>query len=134
MARSTTRLKRVATVVPLALVSAAWTTHLAGAGTALPGQAASSQTASPRTLPDDIRVPLAPIDYPASLSRPDEVTAGDTRFATVVATPSSGDIPAAALAAYQRAETVINAADPTCGLSWQLVAAIGRVESDHGRY
>ena len=42
-------------------------------------------------------------------------------------------IPSAALAAYQRAETVINAADTSCHLPWQLVAAIGRVESDHGR-
>ncbi|WP_323793752.1 lytic murein transglycosylase, partial [Nocardioides sp.] len=39
-----------------------------------------------------------------------------------------------ALSAYQRAEAVINAADKACNLSWQLIAAIGRVESDHGRY
>ena len=38
-----------------------------------------------------------------------------------------------ALAAYQRAATVIDAADKTCHMPWQLVAAIGRVESDHGR-
>ncbi len=42
-------------------------------------------------------------------------------------------IPAAALAAYQRAETVINTADKSCNIPWQLIAAIGRVESDHGR-
>ncbi|HEU4511571.1 MAG TPA: lytic transglycosylase domain-containing protein, partial [Nocardioidaceae bacterium] len=36
--------------------------------------------------------------------------------------------------AYQRAEQVINSADQSCNLTWQLVAAIGRVESDHGRY
>ena len=52
----------------------------------------------------------------------------------IVATSSTNGIPSAALAAYQRAETVINAADKSCHLSWQLVAAIGRVESDHGRY
>src|SRR5207342_2689382 len=39
-----------------------------------------------------------------------------------------------ALMAYQRAETVIDGADPACRLPWQLIAAIGRVESDHGRY
>jgi hypothetical protein len=43
-------------------------------------------------------------------------------------------IPAAALAAYQRAEAVLDQADPVCQLSWALVAAIGRVESDHGRH
>jgi hypothetical protein len=29
---------------------------------------------------------------------------------------------------------VINAADKSCNISWQLIAAIGRVESDHGRF
>ena len=48
--------------------------------------------------------------------------------------PPTNGIPAAALAAYQRAETVINAADKSCNIPWQLIAAIGRVESDHGRY
>lgn len=45
---------------------------------------------------------------------------------------SIADAPAPALAAYQRAQTVINeVAD--CGLDWTLLAAIGRVESNHGR-
>src|SRR4029079_7224642 len=39
----------------------------------------------------------------------------------------------APLSASQRAETVINAAAPGCHLDWQLLAAIGRVESNHGR-
>ena len=29
---------------------------------------------------------------------------------------------------------MINTADPTCRLGWHLLAAIGRVESDHGRF
>ena len=37
-------------------------------------------------------------------------------------------------AAYQRAAQVIDAADPKCKIEWPLVAAIGRVESNHGRY
>ena len=51
----------------------------------------------------------------------------------IVSTASTSGIPSAALAAYQRAETVINAADKSCNLTWQLIAAIGRVESNHGR-
>ncbi|MDE0802937.1 MAG: D-alanyl-D-alanine carboxypeptidase family protein [Acidimicrobiales bacterium] len=39
----------------------------------------------------------------------------------------NGDIPAPALAAY------ISAADRCNGLDWPVLAAIGRVESDHGR-
>src|SRR5204862_115759 len=37
-------------------------------------------------------------------------------------------------AAYERTEAVLAQADPACNLPWELVAAIGRVESDHGRY
>ena len=51
--------------------------------------------------------------------------------------PSAFDnlgIPATALLAYQRAAVVIAQVDASCGLSWSLLAAIGRVESDHGRY
>ncbi|HEY7263456.1 MAG TPA: lytic murein transglycosylase [Trebonia sp.] len=43
-------------------------------------------------------------------------------------------IPAVALEAYQRAATALAASDAACHLPWQLVAAIGRVESDHGRF
>jgi hypothetical protein len=49
-------------------------------------------------------------------------------------TASDLGIPTPALAAYQRAETVINAADASCHLPWELLAAIGRVESDHGQF
>ena len=44
------------------------------------------------------------------------------------------DIPPTALLAYQRAAAVMAQADQSCRLSWTLLAAIGRVESDHGRY
>jgi len=40
--------------------------------------------------------------------------------------------PPAAIAAYQRAEVIINQATD-CGLDWTVLAAIGRVESNHGR-
>ena len=43
-------------------------------------------------------------------------------------------IPGPALAAYHRAAGVIGNADPACHIDWALIAAIGRVESDHGRY
>lgn len=45
-----------------------------------------------------------------------------------------GGIPARALAAYQQAERLLAAGDPGCRLDWALVAAIGRVESAHGRF
>ncbi|WP_370248271.1 lytic murein transglycosylase [Nocardioides sp.] len=135
--RSRSRLHRAGTLVPLAILSAAWTASLAGASPA------AVQTAAPEptpTLPDGTAVPAAPLEAPASLSQPGSTGQGGTfdgtaeEAAQIVSTSSTNGIPASALAAYQRAETVINAADKGCRLSWQLVAAIGRVESDHGRF
>ncbi|MFG2412431.1 lytic transglycosylase domain-containing protein [Streptomyces goshikiensis] len=42
-------------------------------------------------------------------------------------------IPATVLAAYRRAEQVVGRTDPGCGLRWQLLAAIGKVESGQAR-
>jgi membrane-bound lytic murein transglycosylase B len=42
-------------------------------------------------------------------------------------------VPARALSAYGAAELRQADATPDCGLSWATLAAIGRVESDHGR-
>ena len=43
-------------------------------------------------------------------------------------------IPATALLAYRQAAAREQSIDPACGISWPLLAAIGRVESDHGRF
>ena len=48
-------------------------------------------------------------------------------------TSDVGEIPLVALLAYQRAATVLREVDRSCGLSWTLLAAVARVESDHGR-
>ena len=50
------------------------------------------------------------------------------------ATQRIDDIPVRALEAYQRASIVIDLADPSCHLDWTLLAALAKVESDHGRY
>ncbi|HEU4515213.1 MAG TPA: lytic murein transglycosylase [Nocardioidaceae bacterium] len=43
-------------------------------------------------------------------------------------------LPKAAEKAYRRAAAQIALSDPGCQLPWTLLAGIGRVESDHGRY
>jgi membrane-bound lytic murein transglycosylase B len=125
------RLQKASALVPLALLSTAWTASLAGAGATTASAADDS-----RTLPDGTSIPTQAIEAPASVSKPGVTAPGikgrDVR--SVVANASTMGIPAAALAAYQRAETVINTADKSCNIPWQLIAAIGRVESDHGRY
>ena len=127
----TGRFQRATALLPLAMLSMAVTASLAGGG---PTTAIANQ-ASQATLPDGSTVPSAAIEAPASVSAARGVEARGLRgnLDRAVATASASGIPASALAAYQRAETVINSADKSCNISWQLIAAIGRVESDHGR-
>jgi membrane-bound lytic murein transglycosylase B len=49
----------------------------------------------------------------------------------VVNSPGALRIPAVALSAYRNAERMMAAADPRCGVSWNLLAGIGRIESLH---
>src|SRR5271169_2870081 len=51
--------------------------------------------------------------------------------AAVVNSPSAVGIPSMALAAYRNAEQKMAASDPDCGISWNLLAGIGRIESGH---
>ncbi|MFC7502348.1 lytic murein transglycosylase [Nocardioides sp. CPCC 206347] len=126
------RLQRVATIIPLALLSAAWTASVAGIGSvAAPVIAAEG----PGQVTDGTSVPEESIEDPASFSDPANVEGlNGGNEAGIISAASTNAIPAAALAAYQRAETVINSADESCNITWQLIAAIGRVESNHGRF
>jgi membrane-bound lytic murein transglycosylase B len=49
----------------------------------------------------------------------------------VVNTPGALGIPMTALTAYRNAERMMATADPNCGVSWNLLAGIGRIESGH---
>jgi membrane-bound lytic murein transglycosylase B len=49
----------------------------------------------------------------------------------VVNSPGSLRIPAVVLSAYRNAERMMATAYPTCGVSWNLLAGIGRIESLH---
>jgi membrane-bound lytic murein transglycosylase B len=49
----------------------------------------------------------------------------------VVNTPGALGIPMTALTAYRNAERMMATADPNCGISWNLLAGIGRIESGH---
>ncbi|WP_446225897.1 lytic transglycosylase domain-containing protein [Nocardia sp. IBHARD005] len=54
---------------------------------------------------------------------------GDRTSADMPAGPLG--IPGIAVAAYQTAEQQLAVENPTCGMSWSLLAGIGRVESTH---
>jgi hypothetical protein len=92
---------------------------------------ASAQGATPGATTVEASVPgalLAP--YAA---RQMIASRGDVAYALVGGALTVADIPMPALAAYQRATTVINLADDRCHLDWELVAALGKVLTDHGR-
>ncbi|WP_217143674.1 lytic transglycosylase domain-containing protein [Streptomyces sp. AC627_RSS907] len=67
--------------------------------------------------------PLAATDTPGTPPRPEQATR---------ARAESG-IPGTVLRAYRAAETSVARTDPGCGLPWELLAAIGKVESGQAR-
>ncbi|MCW2848970.1 MAG: Transglycosylase protein [Marmoricola sp.] len=118
-------------LVPIALLSGVWTASLVSAS-ATANTASSTNSA----LPDGTTVPNAAIEVPASVPVPGVIAPAVPQGAadSVVSGASSNGIPSPALAAYQRGAQIIDAADKTCNIPWELIGAIGRVESDHGRY
>ncbi|MER7558389.1 lytic murein transglycosylase [Nocardioides sp. NPDC126508] len=121
------RLQKATALVPLALLSAAWTVNVTGL-TQSSANASGTSYDDAFSLPDGTSVPSEAIEAPASVSA--STNQGDK---SLPGTASAAGIPSAALAAYQRAATVINAADASCRIDWPLIAAIGRIESNHGR-
>ena len=111
---------------------------LAGAVAAGPaGSAIQSATSGPEANPavaaepstDGVSV-VAMAKPPAAL----RVAGGAvpaTLPAAMVTAPGGMRIPAMALSAYRKAEQTMAVAAPNCGISWNLLAGIGRIESSH---
>ncbi|MET1061466.1 MAG: lytic murein transglycosylase, partial [Aeromicrobium sp.] len=124
-ARKLTRWQKASALVPMAVLVGAW-----GAALGNQGLATASGGIDEADIP---AVPTTAIEQPASVQ---ETPLGvDPKAGTTgtVKTLSTNGIPSAALFAYRRAETLLAKADESCKLPWNLVAAIGRVESNHGR-
>jgi membrane-bound lytic murein transglycosylase B len=68
---------------------------------------------------------------PAGFHIAEAATASAPPPAVVVNTPGTLGIPAMALSAYRNAERMMAGAYPACGVSWNLLAGIGRIESMH---
>jgi Transglycosylase SLT domain len=119
-------------IVPLALLTGSLTSAVGSPSDddpARPGDTDPTSVTAPV-------VPTTPFEVPASVQLPDSFPTGVDPHAGpdgTLSTISQNGIPTAALLAYQRAATVLAEADPACRLEWPLIAAIGRVESDHGR-
>src|SRR3954451_21856718 len=100
--------QKATALVPLALLSAAWTTSLTVTNSA------SAET-RPGRLPDGTTIPEQAIQAAASVANPGEIAPGVPvgSAGAVIAAASTNGIPAAALSAYQRAAQVIDTADRT---------------------
>ena len=76
-------------------------------------------------------------DLRASTPQPDSHRSGVVPSPTVradIIAKLGGEISRTALDAYWRAAQLTNGARPACGIDWALIAAIGRVETNHATY
>jgi len=124
-ARALTRWQKASALVPMAVLVGAW-----GAALTNSGLATASDGSATTVIPE---VPATAFDDPASIQPSPGGIDQRAGAAGTIATLSSSGIPAAALTAYRRAESLLAEADASCHLPWSLLAAIGRVESNHGR-
>ncbi|MYR40710.1 lytic transglycosylase domain-containing protein, partial [Streptomyces sp. SID5910] len=94
-----------------------------------------------RTTADSAPSPSAPSDDSATGNSPyytdlpplNSPSPAPTIGTPVSRGPAEAGIPATVLDAYKRAESELRSAKPGCNLPWQLLAAIGKVESGQAR-
>ncbi|MGQ4515954.1 lytic transglycosylase domain-containing protein [Streptomyces sp. DW26H14] len=90
-----------------------------------------AQDSTPDTASGNSRyyTELPPLDSPT----PTTGSSGLPDPGTAVGGSSASGIPATVLAAYRKAEQDLRKTNPQCRLPWQLLAAIGKVESNQAR-
>lgn len=91
-------------------------------GTVVP--ATPGELDAPAAAADALRTGAGVTATPASVVLPRRISLGDV---------DAGDIPWTAVQAYHRSADILGHVQPSCELSWTLLAAIGKVASDHGR-
>ena len=77
--------------------------------------------------------PAGVSDLPVAVPETPLPVAGVPATSSPVSLDSTG-IPVRALEGYRKAATLVDSADRACHIDWALLAAIGRVESDHARF
>jgi hypothetical protein len=116
---------------------------LTGSG---PGTAPVADETGPPVLAGHRETPLSPTPAPQSVEPQTTLVAKADRHGKfrvdgprgsrvwTASSLASHDLPEAALASYKRAAATMASTDPSCQMPWTLLAGVGRVESDHGRY
>ncbi|WP_102146014.1 lytic murein transglycosylase [Mycobacterium hubeiense] len=120
----------VAVIAPLILAGAvgasAPSPHEQTSDTGVTPLAAVAPTPRDRSGPTVVAVKKNPTPFHIAAT-----TVSAPPPAVVVNSPGALGIPAMALKAYRNAEAMMAAAYPGCGVSWNLLAGIGRIESMH---
>ena len=112
---------------------------LAGAAAASPGRPAGLAASAPPAAAQSAEQPaefqgaavVAVAKTPTNLRFAGTMLAAPPPPAAVVNAVGGMRIPGMALSAYRQAEQKMAATAPGCGISWNLLAAIGRIESSH---
>ncbi|AXE77351.1 lytic transglycosylase domain-containing protein [Streptomyces atratus] len=126
------RLRKGATTTAVAAVAVAALSASGGPGATLATGSGDQQSTGTTPSPDDTAATgnspyytdLPPLNTP---NKP-----GTATDLPVTGSAESG-IPASILAAYKKAEQTVAGSDAACRLPWQLLAAIGKVESGQAR-
>ncbi|WP_433548166.1 lytic murein transglycosylase [Streptomyces sp. CA-294286] len=129
------RLRKGATTTAVAAIAVAALSASQAPGA--PASPYSGQAAGAQPAPESAASGNSPYytDLPP-LSTPREPGTGTDKPGTGGTTPAGeaeAGLPATVLDAYKKAQAAVEAADPSCRLPWQLLAAIGKVESGHAR-
>lgn len=129
---SRSRVFGVATITPLVFAGA-----VSGAAPSLPlklppvhANVAPVAAVSP-SMPDLSGPAVVSIDRSPTAFHVAEPALSAPPPAMIVNAPGALGIPSIALAAYRSAEQKMAVAAPNCGVSWNLLAGIGRIESGH---
>ncbi|MFF3728816.1 lytic murein transglycosylase [Streptomyces sp. NPDC002476] len=126
------RLRKGATTTAVAAVAVAALSASGAPGTPLAGASGDARSTGAAPQPDEgaatgnspYYTELPPLNSPHKR--------GTTTESPLTGGSESG-IPASVLAAYKKAERTVADSDAACRLPWQLLAAIGKVESGHAR-
>lgn len=102
-----------------------------------PVDGATAEGSSVGLVPAAVPAPVIPHGGQSVFSAQAQVDGGAHAITQVAAQYSIPELPAVrgipeiALAAYRNAELRLAQAEPNCGLTWDLLAGIGRIESGH---
>jgi membrane-bound lytic murein transglycosylase B len=92
----------------------------------------------PRSLTTTLALPVLSTGAPAGAatlaSAPERVAEPEPATPAVITGLAANGIPNVALNAYRVAAARMGTVMPSCGIDWSLLAGIGRVESNHGRF